>query len=129
MPFSETFEFHPQPRKTVPPGRGFGLRIDAITRQTYSTGTEAMRVTFLVVTAPPGCEATVGTTVTESFALTDKAFWLIAPLLAALDVKPDASGAVRFEADNLVGRTVVADFVSETFEGEVRIRVRKFRKA
>jgi hypothetical protein len=128
MGFKGMFTANLGPKRVLPPGAGYRLRIAAVSEHAFSTGTQGIKAEFDIEGAPAGCEAAVGTNVSECFPIEGRGVAFLAPFLRALGVTPDDDGNVRFDTDSLLGRVVTADFVEEAFEGETRIRIRKFRK-
>jgi hypothetical protein len=122
--FNDIFEITPEKAdELAPAGAGYVLSIEEAVNHASARGNPTLRVRFRVV---EGGAAAIGTIVTGFFPLTAPGVRYTVPLLTACDVML-SGGKGEFEADQLLGRRILADVIHEPYNGELWARVRNIR--
>lgn len=107
--------------KLPQPGRNYSMRIVDVGSGFFRTGTPYVRISFEITENESGdCR------VVEKFPTDGRGVAFLMPLLRACRI--DVSrGRFSVDADDLLGKIVVADLVEDSFEGATRLRVRNIR--
>lgn len=88
-----------------------------------STGNPMISITYDVNSTIDGIEVEGQRKLWDNYSLIDKALFKIKELLDALGY--DTSELVALEPTDLVGSQVVAQVIQETYNGEIRNRIKK----
>jgi hypothetical protein len=103
------------------------LQISEAQEKTSSTGNPMISVTYDVVSTQEG-EAVEGSRkLWDNYSLQAQALFKLKELLEALGI--DTAAVVDLEVSDLVGQQVLAKVVQETYNGELRNRVKKIYPA
>jgi hypothetical protein len=103
------------------------LQISEAQEKTSSTGNPMISLTYDVVSTQEG-EAVEGSRkLWDNYSLQAQALFKLKELLEALGI--DTAAVVDLEVSDLVGQQVLAKVVQETYNGELRNRVKKIYPA
>lgn len=99
------------------------LQIAEAAEKESSTGNPMIAVTYDVVATQSGETVEGNRKLWDNYSLQAQALFKLKELLSALDI--DTSEIVSLEIDELIGQQVLAKVVQETYNGELRNRVKK----
>lgn len=99
------------------------LQIAEAIEKTSSTGNPMISVTYDVLATADGETVEGQRKLWDNYSLQAQALFKLKELLSALGV--DTSAVVDMEVSDLVGQQILAKVVQETYNGELRNRVKK----
>lgn len=99
------------------------LQIAEAIEKTSSTGNPMISVTYDVLSTQDGETVDGSRKLWDNYSLQVQALFKLKELLSALGV--DTSAVVDMEVSDLVGQQILAKVVQETYNGELRNRVKK----
>lgn len=88
-----------------------------------STGNPMISITYDVVSTADGIEVPGQRKLWDNYSLVEKALFKVKELLEALGY--DTDQLVEMDVTDLVGQQVMAKVIQETYNGEIRNRVKK----
>lgn len=106
--------------EVIPPGQ-YATRIDKVTEKMSQNKNQYWFVEFTITEEP-----LVGRKVFGNFMLDVQSLWKLRQLLEALGW--DVSGLADINSDELIGQEVGVVVDNETYEGQLRSRVKSFKK-
>lgn len=99
------------------------LQISEASEKTSSTGNPMIAITYDVIATHEGEAVEGNRKLWDNYSLQAQALFKLKELLGALGI--DTSAVVDLEVSDLIGQQVLAKVVQETYNGELRNRVKK----